>query len=368
MPVSRGPQSLRKVSLQRVKVYQLYLETRSVNQVAILIGIKPSSVVGHMKALVRDNYLAKIKRGIYEKGTNSKLLDAKEYPAVSLINDGCVGVPSLKANSPQLANSPPPALEDYANAHFYMVKAKVDVESVDISKLSIKGADGKYRDVPFLVRECKGMRGMRQWYTGERVSIDGAAYSFRLQKNKDGSVWLFTWLRGLLTREEMLALGEGALDKIAQDQGLSIFNYVQKWGGWRLGNIQYGGNSKPHIVPEGNKIEAVRKALGPDAPTFEGAHLHIDKTPKRPDNLSSLEFGTVGELLSFEDALDNLPMIEVAARSGSYGVYLLQGRMSEADERLRVQERHIIEQDHRIERLEASIPRKPKEGEGREIA
>jgi hypothetical protein len=347
----------KSISETRQKVYAFAVEGKAAVDIARLLTISRPMVSRHLKRLCENDFLTRLSSNQYIKGENGKVLDA------IIVNRSTVGYVNGGTLSPEGTNSA--QIGSYCGVHHFEVCAQVTVESLDISVLEIKGASG-YERKPFLTRKSQ-MRGWIQYFTAEPIVIGGRPYSFKYQVYPNGVSKLYTWLDGILTKAEMEVLGEAALEKLAQDRGQEPFNYVQKHGGWRLGLVHYTGGKTPHTMPEGPGMDAIRNAVG-QGEGFEGRRLSFDYTPPRADGLMTGESHTIADTVAIQSCADHLPEIELAARSGSYGVYLLQRRVSEIDEYMKNQTKLIVEQDQRIERLEASIPRKPKEGEGREIA
>jgi hypothetical protein len=248
----------------------------------------------------------------------------------------------------------------YCGVHHFEVCAQVTVESLDISVLEIRGPNG-YERKPFLTRKSE-MRGWTQYFTAEPIVINGRPYSFKYQVYPRGTSKLYTWLDGTLTKAEMEELGEAALDKLAQERAQEPFNYVQKHGGWRLGLVHYTGGKTPHTMPEGPGMDAIRNAVG-RGEGFEGKRLSFDYTPPRPDGLMTGESHTIADTVAIQSSADHLPEIEIAARSGAYGVYLLQKRFSEQDQINQAQTRRIERLEDVVERIQAT-ERKPKEVPG----
>lgn len=287
---------MKTISRTRLKVYDLAVQGYYAVKIASMLGITKQAVAKHLRGLVKENHLKPLNKSEFVKGENYKVLDEvcqieTRQPQDNLLTDGYSQRPTVE-------------LPIHANLHRLEVRAYVKVISIDMGTLHLRKPDGSTQKIPFLTRHSTLRSGVKQWFTEKPVEINGKHYNFKYQEYPNGEKWLTTWIEGRVTLEELKRHGEKeTYDLVAYDQALPVFNWLQKWGGWRTTLPERVG--EPHKVIEGGIIEAVRDAIGTEGKALESQFITIDRTPPRPDGKMQLEPKV--DVIEFEKALAQLP-------------------------------------------------------------
>lgn len=233
--------ALVRLSPLQLKAFGLLREGYAESAVAQRLGVRRSTVYRIASKCIREGFLVrstKVKPFLYEPGPRVKEADlfavsrsSKATTAADVSTCG-TGVNHVSTETSQVKT---------AKTHHVKVKFQVDKVG-DTGSLSFEH-EGVHYKTPFLEQPPKQYRGGVQRTYG-KLDCPFGRLSIELEESPGKGTRLFVHMPELNLTAAQLESDEWI--KINMELGQSMGNFIQKWGGWKLGLMEISADWQPH--------------------------------------------------------------------------------------------------------------------------
>jgi hypothetical protein len=235
-----------RLSEQRSRIYGLLREGKSQAKIAQITGIGKTTVLKAARWFVKEGFLTTItkeKPYTYDEGPRVKELDnliasrRATPPAEDGVHHHATSVREV---------SPAHSKVNTSLAHH--IKVRYRVEKIgDMGLLKVKD-NGTSCEIPFLdERPYFDYHGVRR--TKGALMFQGGVCSVEFEEGPSAT-WFYIHLPELELTPEQLNEWEQIYSKKAQEAS----NFIQKWGGWKFGLMEFCTRWKPHFSTEDRRI------------------------------------------------------------------------------------------------------------------
>lgn len=318
--------SVRLTDAQR-RVYLLLREGCAQSLVVKRTGLPKGTVSKIASKLVREGFLERvtdIQPYLYGDGPRSKELD--KIVVAQQLSESANGEVSTNGTGVKQV-SPEAARVNLVRSHH--IKVRFLVEKIGDSEILRVKQDELTLDVPFLEKAPYfDYRSVRR--TKGTLSFPGGRYSVELEEGPKAT-WFYIHLPELqLTKEEV----EG-WQKTYSEKAQHAANFIQKWGGWRFGLMEFCERWKPHFSTEDPRfLQQLVGKLG--AKNHDGSVWLSDSEGRRELETSDPELAQV--IVSFPEEVLEL-------RTRVTNIIQILKLMIEADEDLAMLEASRLEKE-----------------------